>query len=83
MSAWWSTLMEVGMRLWLRVWVIMLCIDTSSEALAAEGNAAAGKVKSELCQTCHGVNGQSTDLTVPSLAGQHAAYILKQIYYSY
>ena len=68
------------MRLWLRVWVIMLCVDASPEVFAAEGNAAAGKVKSELCQSCHGVNGKSTDPTVPSLAGQHPAYILKQIY---
>ncbi len=68
------------MRGWLRVWVIMLCVDACPEAFAAEGHAAAGKVKSELCQSCHGVNGKSTDPTVPSLAGQHAAYILKQIY---
>ena len=68
------------MRLWLRVWVIMLCLGACAEAVAAEGSAAAGKVKSELCQSCHGVNGKSTDPTVPSLAGQHLAYILKQIY---
>lgn len=45
-----------------------------------EGNAKAGKAKSELCHGCHGVNGISVDpTTFPNLAGQYAGYIFKQV----
>lgn len=45
-----------------------------------EGDAKAGKVKSELCQGCHGPNGISVDpTTFPNLAGQFAGYIFKQV----
>jgi cytochrome c553 len=43
------------------------------------GNPAAGKVKSVLCQVCHGENGISPDSNYPNLAGQYAAYIQKQM----
>jgi len=45
-----------------------------------EGDAKAGKTKSELCQGCHGPNGISVDpTTFPNLAGQFAGYIFKQV----
>lgn len=45
-----------------------------------EGDAKAGKSKSELCQGCHGAEGISMDpTTFPSLAGQYAGYIFKQV----
>lgn len=45
-----------------------------------EGNAKAGKTKSELCHGCHGVDGISIDpTTYPNLAGQYAGYIFKQV----
>ena len=45
-----------------------------------EGDAKAGKTKSELCQGCHGVDGISIDpTTFPNLAGQFAGYIFKQV----
>ena len=45
-----------------------------------EGNAKAGKEKSELCQGCHGAEGISVDpTTFPNLAGQYAGYIFKQV----
>jgi len=47
---------------------------------AGDGDAKAGKIKSELCQGCHGVNGISIDpTTFPNLAGQFAGYIFKQV----
>ena len=47
---------------------------------AGEGDAKAGKTKSELCQGCHGENGISIDpTTFPNLAGQFAGYIFKQV----
>lgn len=45
-----------------------------------EGDAKAGKTKSELCQGCHGEDGISIDpTTFPNLAGQFAGYIFKQV----
>lgn len=47
---------------------------------AGEGDAKAGKAKSEMCQGCHGADGISIDpTTFPNLAGQYAGYIFKQV----
>ena len=43
------------------------------------GNPLAGKIKSQICQGCHGVDGNSTDEQIPKLAGQYDAYIVKQM----
>lgn len=45
------------------------------------GNPALGRTKSEaeLCQGCHGEAGTSEAVGVPSLSGQYAAYIVKQL----
>jgi len=46
----------------------------------SDGDAKAGKTKSELCHGCHGVDGMSVDpTTFPNLAGQYAGYIFKQV----
>lgn len=39
----------------------------------------AGKTKSALCAGCHGVDGNSPNAIWPSLAGQHASYLVKQL----
>jgi cytochrome c553 len=39
----------------------------------------AGKAKSAVCAACHGVDGNSANAAWPSLAGQHATYIYKQL----
>ncbi|MCK5818752.1 MAG: cytochrome c [Psychromonas sp.] len=43
---------------------------------------AAGKVKSEVCSTCHGSNGISIASIYPNLKGQKKAYIISS-YKSY
>jgi cytochrome c553 len=43
------------------------------------GDPMAGNDKTQLCQGCHGERGISTETTIPKLAGQHSAYITKQI----
>jgi cytochrome c553 len=43
------------------------------------GDIAAGKAKSITCAACHGFDGNSMIPTFPKLAGQHAAYLEKQI----
>lgn len=45
----------------------------------AEGSVVAGTEKARACQVCHGKGGHSTNPTYPRLAGQHAAYIEKQL----
>jgi len=51
----------------------------TSDAVWAEGDAAAGKTKSASCSACHGVDGNSVNPAWPSLAGQHPDYTVKQL----
>jgi cytochrome c553 len=48
-------------------------------AVAATGDAAAGKSKSAMCAACHGATGESAVEMYPNLAGQHGEYIVKQL----
>jgi cytochrome c553 len=53
----------------------------SRAALADPGDPAAGeqKSRSELCQECHGEDGNSTSLATPKLAGLAPGYLAKQL----
>ncbi len=66
--------------MWL---VAMLGLTAGGAALAAQGNADAGKRKSSLCVGCHGIDMYRTAFpevySVPKLGGQHAAYIVKAL----
>jgi cytochrome c553 len=44
-----------------------------------DGNAEAGQAKSTPCIACHGADGNSSNPAWPTLAGQHAQYIVKQL----
>ena len=48
-------------------------------AVAATGDADAGKTKSATCAGCHGSNGIGIGDNFPNLAGQHADYIVIQL----
>lgn len=50
-----------------------------SSAARAEGNKEAGQAKAATCAACHGADGNSVNPEWPSLAGQHAQYIVKQL----
>lgn len=50
-----------------------------SAGAQAAGDAAAGKAKSAVCAACHGADGNSANPLWPNLAGQHAAYMVKQL----
>jgi cytochrome c553 len=50
----------------------------SAPALAA-GSVEAGQAKSATCGACHGMDGNSLNPEWPNLAGQHAAYIERQL----
>ena len=49
------------------------------ESLADSKDVLAGKEKSAVCSSCHGVDGNSPVAIYPKLAGQNAAYIVKQL----
>jgi len=44
-----------------------------------EGDAEAGKTKAITCAACHGQDGNSVNPVWPSIAGQHASYIVEQL----
>ena len=51
---------------------------SATEAAAADIEA--GKVKAaEVCETCHGVGGNSTSQDFPKLAGQYPDYLAKSL----
>jgi cytochrome c553 len=54
-----------------------LLLVTANASLA--GDVAAGKAKSATCTGCHGANGISANPLWPNLAGQKAAYLVKQM----
>ena len=50
-----------------------------SASAGAAGDVAAGKAKSVVCGACHGPTGNSMNPMWPHLAGQQAAYLVKQL----
>ena len=50
-----------------------------STSLMAGGDAARGEEKAGMCAACHGLDGNSTMAMWPKLAGQHPAYLERQI----
>lgn len=50
-----------------------------NHAAWAEGSAEAGRDKSVVCAACHGPDGNSANPEWPSLAGQHAGYVVAQL----
>ncbi len=58
--------------------VMAIAVGTfAAQAGAADQSAA--ELVTERCGTCHGARGQSTSPIFPSLAGQNAQYIVKQL----
>jgi len=57
--------------------LMMVLIFASTSAIA--GDAEAGKAKSAMCASCHGLTGISLSPLWPNLAGQKEQYLIKQI----
>jgi cytochrome c553 len=53
--------------------------EAAATAATPTGNVDAGKTKSATCAACHGADGNSVTPDWPSLAGQHAGYIVHQL----
>lgn len=59
--------------------ILALACALAPFAPAFAGDAEAGKKKAFVCSACHGVDGNSINPLWPHLAGQHAAYLTKQM----
>jgi cytochrome c553 len=59
--------------------LLALVLLLASGQSQAQGSAAAGQSKSAVCAACHGADGNSPNPIWPSLAGQHAEYLARQI----
>lgn len=56
--------------------------DDSPESIklrSGSGDPVAGREKSQLCQGCHGEEGNSVEGLIPKLAGQYGKYIAKEL----
>lgn len=62
-----------------QIGAIVLALSGLMTFTADAGDIEAGKAKSAVCAACHGADGNSTNVAWPSLAGQHASYIYKQL----
>ena len=62
-----------------QIGAIFLAIASFVSFPANAGDPEAGKAKSAVCAACHGADGNSVNPTWPSLAGQHATYLVKQL----
>ncbi len=59
--------------------LLLIAASTLATASLAQAEAAAGKAKSAVCAACHAADGNSTNPEWPKLAGQHPAYLIKQL----
>jgi cytochrome c553 len=59
------------------LWVAALAVASATPAAGRQGDAQAGKDKSEACASCHEGDGRSVGLRLyPRIAGQHFEYLL-------
>ncbi|MCP4411930.1 MAG: c-type cytochrome, partial [Gammaproteobacteria bacterium] len=61
----------------LLLFISLLFLAANNTIFAAD--ATAGKNKAAACKACHGADGNSFNPEWPSLAGQDAAYLAKQL----
>jgi len=62
-----------------QIGAIVLALSGLITFTANAADIEAGKAKTAVCAGCHGADGNSSNPTWPSLAGQHATYIYKQL----
>ncbi len=68
-----------GMTLISVLSLALLVTGDVGAASLVDGTAEAGKAKSITCSACHGTDGNSVNPVWPTIAGQHAPYILDQL----
>jgi cytochrome c553 len=57
----------------------MVAVLGWSGTALATGSKEAGQTKAATCSACHGMDGNSVNPEWPSLAGQHASYVIRQV----
>ena len=62
-----------------QIGVIILALSALVSFAVNAGDIEAGKTSSAVCAACHGADGNSANGAWPSLAGQHASYLYKQL----
>jgi cytochrome c553 len=62
-----------------RIGAIIICFCSLLSFGTMAADIEAGKAKSAVCAACHGKDGNSSNPMWPSLAGQNAKYIVKQL----
>ena len=60
------------------IFALLVCSQALAEGLV-DGSSEAGKTKAIRCGACHGPDGNSVNPQWPSIAGQHAPYIVRQL----
>ncbi len=63
----------------IQIGAIVLALSGLATFTTNAADIEAGKSKTAVCAGCHGADGNSPSPTWPSLAGQHATYIYKQL----
>ncbi len=63
------------MQRWLGALPLLLLLWEPAQAADVD----AGKAKAAVCAACHGVEGKALIPNYPHLAGQNAAYLVKQL----
>lgn len=58
---------------------LTLCFASAASAQVVVGDAEAGKAKAVTCAACHGADGNSVNPEWPTIAGQHASYLVVQL----
>lgn len=58
--------------------ISLLTTGASADGIV-DGSAENGKTKAVTCSACHGADGNSVNPEWPSIAGQHASYLVKQL----
>lgn len=60
------------------IFALLICSQALADGLV-DGSLEAGKTKAIRCGACHGPDGNSVNPQWPSIAGQHAPYIVRQL----
>lgn len=60
------------------IFALLVCSQALADGLV-DGSLEAGKTKAIRCGACHGPDGNSVNPQWPSIAGQHAPYIVRQL----
>jgi cytochrome c553 len=60
------------------LFALLVCSQALADGLV-DGSLEAGKTKAIRCGACHGPDGNSVNPQWPSIAGQHAPYIVRQL----